>query len=42
MTGAYDPQAHYETARSQLLDAGYTESHIKPWLDAIIEDENDE
>ena len=42
MTGQYDPQAHYETARSQLLDAGYTESHIKPWLDAIIEDEDDE
>ena len=38
----YSPQACYDAARKQLLDAGYTESVIKPWLDAIIDDEDDD
>lgn len=38
----YDPRAHYEAARTQLLDTGYTETTINPWLDAIIEGEEDD
>ena len=31
----YDPVIHRETAHRELLEAGYTETEIEPWLEAI-------
>lgn len=33
----YDPATHRLTARRELIEAGYTEAEIKPWLEAIHE-----
>lgn len=34
-TRPYDAKAHREAAHGQLLEAGYTEADIEPWLEAI-------
>ena len=33
----YDSQVHLETARVELMEAGYTADEIEPWLGAITE-----